>query len=100
MIDLIQVFGICGLIFAFGFPFVLDKKGKTWFKGYGQCDYLNGCYFGHAKPRPEFRLNCKGETSWYCDSHYQETLALGRMVDKLCNKEISNDQFWAWRNVP
>lgn len=86
------------LIFALCFPFLFDKKGKTWFKGYGQCDFLNGCYLGHAKPRDEIN-SFSGEQSWYCDNHWQEHLAIGRMIDAVVNKRITNDQFWAWRKM-
>lgn len=95
MIDWIEIFGLSGLVFVFGFPYLHHKKAKTWFRGWGACDFF-GCYFGHGKPR-EGQINHDGSTRWLCDSHYVEDQAIKNMVDRLYNKEISKEQFAKWR---
>ena len=60
------------------------KKGKTWFRGYGCCEFLNGCHnpFAKAKPRSD-EIDSFGKVTWLCDSHYEETLRIRNWVNKV-----------------
>ena len=95
MIDLFQVFGLSGLMFAFGFPILWHKKAKTWFHGYGACQWLNSTCFMKAKPRSDIPDSFNnGEPSWYCNSHYEEDLRIKDWVDRIHkqNRVVSKDE--------
>ena len=93
--DFLEIFGIVGMILAFIIPFVLHSKAKTWFHGWGACQWLNSpCIFSKAKPREGFHSLCSGEAEWLCDNHYEESLRIRDYVNRVSKERraVSSDE--------
>ena len=60
--------------------FVFPDKSRTWFKGYGACDWYGQCY-SKAKPRIDFKSLIIHETEWYCDKHYDAKLRIRKTIE-------------------
>lgn len=60
--------------------FVFPNKTRTWFKGYGACDWHGQCY-RKAVPRNDCITLVFNEVEWYCDNHYDMKKQIKRKVD-------------------
>ena len=70
------ILGIILVLIIFVFP----DRTRTWFKGYGACDWHGQCY-SKAKPRTNFKSLILNETEWYCDKHYDAKLRIRKQVE-------------------
>ena len=84
---LFQVLSFVGIILAFVLPWVLDSKSKTWFRGWGACEWLNStCMCSKAKPRSDVHRFSSTDPEWLCDNHYEETLRIKEYVNRVADK--------------
>lgn len=90
-----QISGSIGIILALVLPWYLQSKSKTWFRGWGACEWLNSsCICSKAKPRSDVHRICSNEPEWLCDNHYQETLRIKEYVNRVSNERrtVSADE--------
>lgn len=82
-----QILTMIGLVLAVALPITLQSKSKTWFKGWGACEWLNStCTFSKARPRSDTHYCFSNEPKWLCDNHYEETLRIKEYVNRVSNE--------------